>query len=101
MCAETVGVLVMLFFWMKPRSCADLEGLQEQIQPDRTPRFIYLSDSPLLPQGDRPRRSQPHDHAERRHRVRTHAAPARDRDGQHRGPHGVPEPDSGAHPAGV
>lgn len=58
--------------------------------------MFYISLSPP-PQGDWPWRGQPHDHPERGHRVRTHAAPARDRDGQHRGPHGLPEPDSGAH----
>lgn len=52
-------------------------------------------------QGDRARRGQPHDHPERGHRVRTHAAAARDGDGQHRRAHGLPEPDSGAHTAGV
>lgn len=56
----------------------------------------------LLPlQGDRAWRGQPHDHPERGHRVRAHAAAARDGDGQHRRPHGLPEPDRGADPAGV
>ena len=55
----------------------------------------------LCLQGDWTRRGQPHDHPERGHRVRTHAAAARDWDGQHRGPHGLPEPDSGAHTARV
>lgn len=55
----------------------------------------------LAPQGDWPRRGQPHDHPERGHRVRTNAAQAWNGNRQHRGPHGLPKPDSGAHTARV
>ena len=52
-------------------------------------------------QGDRVWRGEPYDHSERGHRVRPHAAAPRTGDVEHRGPHGVPEPDRGAHTAGV
>lgn len=55
----------------------------------------------LRPQGGRARRGQSYDRSERGHRLWTHAAAARGRDGEHSGPHGVPEPDRGAHTAGV
>lgn len=55
----------------------------------------------MPPQSDRPRRGEPHDDPERGHRVRPDAAAARDRDLEHGGAHGLPEPDRGADPAGV
>lgn len=67
--------------------------------------FSYIktwkSESVFSPQGGGPWWGQPHDHSERGYCVWTHSPQARDWNGQHRGPHGVPEPDSGAHTARV
>lgn len=64
-----------------------------------TSRLVELTNVSL--QGDRPRRGEPHEHPERGHRVRTHAAAAGDGGVEHGRAHGLPEPNSGAHTAGV
>lgn len=72
-------------------------GAATQIEP----LHLLLFYTPLPLQGGWARRGQPHDHPERGHRVWTHAAAARNGNGEHRRPHGLPEPDRGADPAGV
>lgn len=62
---------------------------------------LHVTHFPPSPQGDWTRGGQSYDHSERGHRFWTHAAAARGRDGKHSGPHGVPEPDCGAHSARV
>lgn len=62
---------------------------------------MTVSYFPSSLQGDRPRGGKQNDHPERGHRVRPDAAAAGDRDLEHGGPHGLPEPDSGAYTAGV
>lgn len=55
----------------------------------------------LFFQSDRARRGEPDDHSERSHRVRAHAAAARNGVLQHGFQHGLSEPDRGADTAGV
>lgn len=55
----------------------------------------------LFFQGNWARGGEPNDVSEHSHRVRSHAAAARDGVLQHGFQHGLPEPDRGAHTAGV